>query len=359
MFVIARRICVAVSAHCTVFATQYIWPDTNNISQCFQSGDTLVIDAYSNQVSTPFNNSFEIGTLGAGWAAGASANVIINNPAHCAWPPPANPVPNTPYVWMGNLAAHPRNLTSVDFGLSACSNLEFDMKYALQGVQGSCEGPDLYCEGVRIQFSTDAGLTWFNWDGSLEQAWTPPGSGLANALTGNCATHPVCAYNGIGYWDPDTNGVSGGLGGPSPYTDWFHVNIALPAAAQTSQTRIRWIQLSSSSNAFDHWGIDNVFIGCQTFSPGAYTWTGGAAVDTIGTSLPDGGQHLLVLDALGTYEYVVTFVDSTYYTPQNNQVDICYDTLRFIGISDFEYHVSDVSCYGYSKSDIPINRSVS
>ena len=355
-FLISIFFCGAVSAQCTVFATQYIWPDTNNLSQCFQLGDTLVIDAYSNQVSTPLNNSFEIGSLGAGWAAGASANVIINNPAHCAWPPPANPIPNNAYVWMGNLAAHPRNLTSVDFDLSACSNLEFDMKYATQSQAGPCEGPDLYCEGVRIQYSTDAGLTWFNWDGSLEQPWTPPGSGLPNALTGVCATHPVYAYNGIGYWDPDTNGVSGGLGGPSPYTDWFHVNIALPAAAQTAQTRIRWIQLSSSSLAFDHWGLDNVYIGCQAFSPGSYTWTGGAAVDTIENSLPYGGQHLLELNALGTYEYVVTFVDSTYYTPLNPQVDICYDTLRFIGVSDFEYHVSDVLCYADSNGTISVEQ---
>ena len=353
-FLVSIFICGAVSAQCTVFATQYIWPDTNNLSQCFQLGDTLVIDAYSNQVSTPLNNSFEIGSLGAGWAAGASANVIINNPAHCAWPPPANPVPNTAYVWMGNLAAHPRNLTSVDFDLSSCANLEFDMKYAIQSQAGPCEGPDLYCEGVRIQYSTDAGLTWFNWDGSLEQPWSPPGSGLPNALTGVCATHPVYNYNGIGYWDPDTNNVGGSAA--SPYVNWFHVNIALPAAAQTAQTRIRWIQLSSSSLSFDHWGLDNVYIGCQTFSPGSYTWTGGAAVDTIGVSLPYGGQHLLELNTLGTYEYVVTFVDSTYYSPANPQVDICYDTLRFIGISDFEYHVSDVSCYGDSNGIISVEQ---
>ena len=353
-FLISIFICGAVSAQCTVFATQYIWPDTNNLSQCFQLGDTLVIDAYSNQVSTPLNNSFEIGSLGAGWAAGASANVIINNPAHCAWPPPANPVPNTAYVWMGNLAAHPRNLTSVDFDLSSCSNLEFDMKYAIQSQAGPCEGPDLYCEGVRIQYSTDAGLTWFNWDGSLEQPWSPPGSGLPDALTGVCATHPVYNYNGIGYWDPDTNNVGGSAA--SPYVNWFHVNIALPAAAQTAQTRIRWIQLSSSSLSFDHWGLDNVYIGCQTFSPGSYTWTGGAAVDTIGVSLPYGGQHLLELNTLGTYEYVVTFVDSTYYTPLNPQIDICHDTLRFIGISDFEYHVSDVSCYGDSNGIISVEQ---
>ena len=353
-FLVSIFICGAVSAQCTVFATQYIWPDTNNLSQCFQLGDTLVIDAYSNQVSTPLNNSFEIGSLGAGWAAGASANVIINNPAHCAWPPPANPVPNTAYVWMGNLAAHPRNLTSVDFDLSSCANLEFDMKYAIQSQAGPCEGPDLYCEGVRIQYSTDAGLTWFNWDGSLEQPWSPPGSGLPNALTGVCATHPVYNYNGIGYWDPDTNNVGGSAA--SPYVNWFHVNIALPAAAQTAQTRIRWIQLSSSSLSFDHWGLDNVYIGCQTFSPGSYTWTGGAAVDTIGVSLPYGGQHLLELNTLGTYEYVVTFVDSTYYTPLNPQIDICHDTLRFIGISDFEYHVSDVSCYGDSNGIISVEQ---
>ena len=351
---IAFLVSGSISAQCTVFATQYIWPDTNNLSQCFQLGDTLVIDAYSNQVSTPLNNSFEIGTLGAGWASGASANVILNNPAHCAWPPPANPVPNTAYVWMGNAAQHPRNLTSIDFDLSACYNLEFDMKYAIQGVQGSCEGPDLYCEGVRIQYSTDAGVTWYNWDGTQEQPWSAPGSGLPDELTGNCATHPVYAYNGLGYWDPDTNNVGGSAA--SPYVNWFHVNIPLPNAAQASQCRIRWIQLSSSSNAFDHWGIDNVKIGCQTFAPGTYSWLGGAAVDTITPHLPDGGLHLITPTVLGTYTWVVEYIDSTIMTQGATQPDICYDTVTFVGMSSFNHHIWDVSCFGDSNGIIALEQ---
>ena len=344
-FLIAFLVSGSIFAQCTVFGVNYIWPDTTNINGCFQLGDTLVIDAYTTQQATLLDNDFELGTFGTGWQTGLSANVILNDPTHCAWPPPANPIPNNAYVWMGNAAAHPRNLTSVDFDLSQCQNLEFDMKYATQSQPGPCEGPDLYCEGVRIQYSTDGGLTWFNWDNTLEQAWTPPGSGQANALTGNCATHPVYAYNSTGYWDPDTNNVGGSAA--SPYVNWFHVNLPLPPAAQTTSTRIRWIQLSSSSNAFDHWGLDNVKIGCQAYSPAHFTWSGGAAVDTIPPNLPYGGQHLLIPDQLGTYNYVVTMVDSTPMT-MNGQPgpDICHDTVQFVGLASFNYHINHVSCYG-------------
>ena len=101
-----------------------------------------------------------------------------------------------------------------------------------QSQMAPCEGPDLYCEGVRIQFSTDGGVTWYNWDGTQEQPWTPPGSGQPNALTGNCATHPVYVYNGLGYWDPDTNNVGGSAA--SPYVNWFTVNKALPIASKNN-----------------------------------------------------------------------------------------------------------------------------
>ncbi|MBT7481849.1 MAG: hypothetical protein HN677_05580, partial [Flavobacteriales bacterium] len=351
---IAFLVSGSISAQCTVTALSYIWPDTTNINSCFQLGDTLVIDATNSVVATQLDNDFELGTFGTGWQTGLSANVIQNNPAHCAWPPPVNPVPNTAYVWMGNLAAHPRNLTSIDFDLSQCYNLEFDLKYAIQSQAGPCEGPDLYCEGVRIQYSTDAGVTWYNWDGTQEQPWSAPGSGLPDELTGNCATHPVYAYNGLGYWDPDTNNVGGSAA--SPYVNWFHVNTALPIAAQTTQTRIRWIQLSSSSNAFDHWGLDNVKIGCQTFAPGTYSWLGGAAVDTILPNLPDGGIHLITPTILGTYTWVVEYIDSTIMTQGATQPDICYDTVQFVGIASFEHHISNVSCYGYSNGIITLEQ---
>ena len=354
LFIISILISGAISAQCTVTALSYIWPDTTNINSCFELGDTLVIDATNNIVATQLDNDFELGTFGNGWQTGLSANVIQNNPTHCAWPPPANPVPNTAYVWMGNAAAHPRNLTSIDFDLSQCYNLEFDMKYATQSQSAPCEGPDLYCEGVRIQYSTDAGVTWYNWDGTPEQSWSPPGSGLPDELTGNCATHPVYAYNGLGYWDPDTNNVGGSSA--SPYVNWFHVNIPLPIAAQASQCRIRWIQLSSSANSFDHWGIDNVKIGCQTFAPGTYSWLGGPAVDTIPPHLPDGGLHLITPSILGTYTWVVEYIDSTIMSQGATQPDICYDTVTFVGIASHDHHVYDVSCYGDSNGVISLDQ---
>ena len=354
-FLVAVLISGTISAQCTVTALSYIWPDTSNINSCFQLGDTLVIDATNSVVATQLDNDFELGTFGNGWQTGLSANVIINDPTHCAWPPPANPTPNLAYVWMGNAAAHPRNLTSVDFDLSQCFNLEFDMKYATQSQAGPCEGPDLYCEGVRIQYSTDAGVTWFNWDGTQEQSWSPTGSGLPDALTGNCATHPVYAYNSTGYWDPDTNNVGGSAA--SPYVNWFHVNAALPLAAQTTSTRIRWIQLSSSSNAFDHWGLDNVKIGCQAFAPGTFSWYGGAAVDTILPNLPQGGLHLLTPTILGNYTWVVEYIDSSVMNTQGvNQPSICYDTVHFIGMSNFDYNVNNVSCYGDSNGIINVDQ---
>ena len=343
-----------VYSQCTVNALSYIWPDTTNINFCFQLGDTLVIDATNNQVATQLDNDFELGTFGSGWQTGLSATIVLNNPAHCAWPPPANPVPNNAYAWMGNAAAHPRNLESIDFDLTNCYNLEFDMKYATQSQGAPCEGPDLFCEGVRIQYSTDAGVTWYNWDGSQEQPWSPPGSGLPDALTGNCSTHPVYNYIGLGYWDPDTLNVGGSAS--SPFVNWFHVNTALPMAARTSQTRIRWIQLSSSANSFDHWGLDNVKIGCQAYAPGDYTWTGGAAVDTIPPHLPNGGLHLISPDILGTYEWVVTFVDSSVMAQGAPGPDICHDTVVFVGIASFNYHVNNVSCYGLDDGMITIEQ---
>ena len=102
-FLIAIFISGTISAQCTVTALSYIWPDTTNLSSCFQLGDTLVIDATNSIVATQLDNDFELGTFGTGWQTGLSANVIQNNPAHCSWPPPAFPVPNTAYVWMGKI----------------------------------------------------------------------------------------------------------------------------------------------------------------------------------------------------------------------------------------------------------------
>ena len=87
-FLIAILVSGSISSQCTVFGVNYIWPDTNNVNGCFQLGDTLVIDAYTTQQATLLDNDFELGNFGNGWQTGLSANVVLNDPTHCAWPPP-------------------------------------------------------------------------------------------------------------------------------------------------------------------------------------------------------------------------------------------------------------------------------
>ena len=119
---------------------------------------------------------------------------------------------------MGNFY-HPRNLTSVDFDLTQCSNLEFDMKYAPQS-QAPCEGPDLYCEELEYNIQLmevllgSTGIIHLNNHGHHLIRST-------KCINRKLVTHPVYIYNGLGYWDPDTNNV----GGSGPYVNWFTVNI--------------------------------------------------------------------------------------------------------------------------------------
>jgi len=160
-------------------------------------------------------NNFDSGTLGAGWSATDQAQ--FDNPCD-----PSED--GTIYLWMGYTSAAPRTVISPALDVSAGGrDICFDMKYAEQGYQ-PCEGPDLPDEGVHLQYSV-------------------------NGIDG--------PWNEIEYWDPSIPAP----GGCNPnLINWNNYCLSIPGPAQTTNTRFRWYQVTSSGTYYDHWGLDNIQI---------------------------------------------------------------------------------------------------
>ncbi|MFM2083178.1 MAG: hypothetical protein RL380_1869, partial [Verrucomicrobiota bacterium] len=68
-----------------------------------------------------------------------------------------------------------------------------------------------------------------------------------------------------------TNFVELGRYDTSAYMNWSNLSVTLPLAAQTTQTKIRWRQLSNSGAPSDHWAIDDVTILAAPVAPGIVT----------------------------------------------------------------------------------------
>jgi len=198
---------------------------TTQIQICL--GDIVTLTATGGCPNYVLNNDFNDGTPGTGWSATNQA--MFNNP--CA---PHSP-DGTIYLWMGSTSTAPRNITTVDFDVSMGGDIQFEMRYAVQGAASPCEGPDLYNEGIAVQYSTNGGSTW-----NTIEYYAPNGDVLTFIPTG---TSP---------------GVSAGV--QTPFTVWTTRLVPIPPAAQTTSTRFRWAQTISTSNVYDHWGLDNVSI---------------------------------------------------------------------------------------------------
>jgi len=175
-------------------------------------GDCVTLSAFGNgSGNVAFQENFNSGSP-TGWQF--TQNVTITNNT-CGEPSPDN----TNFMWMGDDAVNPRNMTTVPFNLTLGGTICFDMRYSIQGDATPCEGPDEPDEGVYIQYSTNNGATWTN----------------------------------IEYYDPN--------GGNDPsLTNWDQYCVVLPPGALTASTMIRWHQDDVSGAEFDHWGIDNVII---------------------------------------------------------------------------------------------------
>lgn len=179
-------------------------------------GQSVSLSAFGSSTGQMvLNETFNTGSFGPGWGS-TPGSTNFNNP--CS---PAG-VDGTPHAWMGSNTSVPRTLTSSSYNLLAATagvSICFDLLFAEQGNSAPCEGPDEPDEGVFLQYSIDGGATWID----------------------------------IHYFDPN--------GGNDPQlTNWNNWCFALPAAAITSNTLIRWHQTADSGADYDHWGIDNVQI---------------------------------------------------------------------------------------------------
>jgi gliding motility-associated-like protein len=198
-------------------------------------------------------NTFNDGTVGVGWAATSTAT--YSNP--CGVSPPYG----TNYLWMGDLATAPRNLTSLDFDVHLGGTISFWMRYSIQADASPCEGPDEEDEGISLQYSTNSGTSWND-----IVYFKPDGTTAASNA-----------------WLGQTNSVATG---PTPYTNWVRMSYAIPAGGQTTSSRFRWIQLASTAAVNDHWGLDSIMI--ITPPPAqTTTWTSvPAGLNYVGTTPP-------------------------------------------------------------------------
>jgi gliding motility-associated-like protein len=77
-----------------------------------------------------------------------------------------------------------------------------------------------------------------------------------------------------------TNWTTLALLNEANYPNWTPVVLALPAAAQTTTTRIRWTQTANSGAGTDVWALDNVLITQYNNTGISFAWTPAASVAT-------------------------------------------------------------------------------
>ena len=245
-------------AQCTVTASA-----TSTTIPCNGSATLSVSGSGMSQVA--FGENFNSGQP-VGWLFSQVVTIANNT---CGVPS----LDGTDFMWMGNQSVAPREMTTIALDVSSGGQVCFDMRYAIQAQASPCEGPDLANEGVYVQYSTDAGLSWTT----------------------------------MNYWSP--------LGGYDPLmTSWQNYCLPIPAAAQTTATQFRWTQLAVSGAPFDHWGLDNIMITATapnfnitwlhdnySYGPGVYT-----------------GNNPTPVSPTQQTSYIVMMTDS---------INTCYDTI--------------------------------
>jgi gliding motility-associated-like protein len=177
------------------------------------TGDTISISA-TGKCGIKFKHNFN---------SGSSGGLIISGTPSYNKPCGEHP-DSTIYLWMGNGTAGPRSVVTPTLNLSSGGcQMCFDMKYGVNGQPSPCEGPDAANQGVKLQYSTNGGITWVD-----IQYWNPNG----------------------GY---DTN-----------LTKWDTYCVSIPGSAMTANTKFRWLQDVSLPPNQGHWGLDNIEIFCNT-----------------------------------------------------------------------------------------------
>ncbi len=177
------------------------------------------------------------------------------------------------YLWMGNAISSqpspggnntPRTVTSPPMNTSCGGQICFDFIYAPSGGSAPLEQPDLYNEGISLQYQVAGSTTWTD-----IKYWAPNGDTL-----------------------PANPGISSpGIFGPGPFETWQDDEcVNIPLVAQGPVVRFRFAQdnpapgeFSDSGFCCDHWGIDDIVTSINADQMDGYL-TG--AYDINGAPLP-------------------------------------------------------------------------
>ncbi|MFZ4401823.1 MAG: gliding motility-associated C-terminal domain-containing protein [Bacteroidales bacterium] len=274
-------------------------------------GDSL--DLNSSKSDYLMNNNFNSSTIGTGWSTNVTA--IWSNPC----PPTGLPAEGVA-LWLG-ANVFPRELVTVGYDIHCYStcHVEFDMKYGANQNTTNCESPDLTTEGVHLMYSITGGAPWTQF------------SGIDVAPIGTFGTGGYVNGTG-GYWTPVANNAATG-----PYYTWNHYKSQIPAAAFSTNTKIRWYQDLASGNNFDHWGIDNVQISCPT-----QPYLEWSCTERPSWHYYDFNPPAFIADQAGTFHYIVSIIDliNNNHCPQIDTITVVVHDPKVNVISDFSI------CYG-------------
>lgn len=200
-------------------------------------GDTVCVAANGNVPGALVQQfGFNSATIPSGW----------DIPGGGSYGQSCDPSPTgTDYYWSTIAGTTMPMVTTNGMDVSTGGVIQFDLVFALQGGAAPCEGPDLWDEGVFLQYSIDNGSTW------VDIAYFNP--------LGNFSTNP-----------------GGTASGPTAFTSWGTYCFPVPPGAQTAFTKFRWMQPTSSGANFDNWGLDEISI--SEYQAGtSIGWSNGAS----------------------------------------------------------------------------------
>ena len=148
------------------------------------------------------------------------------------------------YFWAKSRTGGQRYVVTSPEDVSNGGSVQFYFRYGNDDPQPGCEQPEANGEEVLLFYNTDG----------------------------------TNSFSQLMYdqWVIDTQAASRPGGGIFPYyknnnPDWAFFNIEIPEGAKSNQTKFAWVQLSSSGNIYDNWGIDDVVVYANPAATA--TWT--------------------------------------------------------------------------------------
>ena len=195
------------------------------------------IENIPNQISlTEFN--FENNSLPNNWIA---TDFIVGT--ECT-PATGGRADGSSYFWAKSRTAGQRYVITSPEDVSNGGKVQFYFRYGNDDPQPGCEQPEANGEEVLLYYNTDGTNTFSQlmYDQWIidTQAASRPGGGIFPYYKNN---NPDCAF----------------------------FNIEIPEGARSTQTKFAWVQLSSSGNVYDNWGIDDVVVYANPAATS--TWT--------------------------------------------------------------------------------------